>query len=86
MAELKPELDTSVHVIFIASEECWHEGVGVDEMMKRGDCNHVLGGVCGLLMLYPSMDLAHSRLSTLMRIIRAHFLLYTVEKRRETFW
>lgn len=79
MAELKPDLDTSVHVIFIASEECWHPGVGVDEMMKRGDCNHVLSGVCGLIKLYSSMDLAHFLLSTSLLIIRTRFLLSTVE-------
>jgi hypothetical protein len=47
IAEQRPELDTSVHVVFIASEEYWSAGVGVDEMMKRGDCNHVLGGMYG---------------------------------------
>jgi hypothetical protein len=46
IAELKPQLQSSVHVIFIASEELPWPGVGIDEMMKRGDCEHVMGGMC----------------------------------------
>lgn len=34
-------------VVFIASEELPWPGVGIDEMMKRGDLEHVMGGVYG---------------------------------------
>jgi hypothetical protein len=72
IAELKPQLQSSVHVIFIASEELPWPGVGIDEMMKRGDCEHVMGGLCAR-QLFVNIGAPLSQLS-FRRIHSKHWL------------